>query len=345
MIPRAPIPGGLVVRLGMLWFGMGGPALHAVAQEDWSAASPLQQQSVAEMLHQAGRGARLLTSAHFALASTAPDGTTRNLLERLEAVYQAHRQFVTDLRLSARPPRHKLEVYFFATHGEFRAHLAALGTEPPDVLGGYEPESKRAAFFDFDAYAPLAAIRSAIAQAAPDQQEKLRRRFDRRREILAQTIVQHEAAHQIQLNVGLFPALDRVPVWLTEGLATLFEVPGPPSGSPWPVNGYRLFEFRKLYGEGRPALGDLRRLLVDDQSWCGGKCYPLAWAVVRYLRDERADGFARLLRMAAEGGIPTDTADRGKLLDELVGPIDKAWIDRFYSATMQLPLDSSAFAE
>lgn len=321
------------------------PRIVLAAEDDWAAPLAIQGKSVQEMLRAAGPGAAAQESAHFVVVRTAGAGPADELTRRLELVYQAHVQFIHELRVPAHPPRYKLEVYFFATYEEFQTHLAALGEPRADLLGGYEPATKRAAFFDFDTYPPLAAVRAAVTQAEPGQRDKLRARLQRRQEVLLTSVIQHEAAHQIQHNVGLFPAPERTPTWLTEGLAMLLEAPVETPDARPPLNSYRLLEFRKLYGDGRQTLGDVRRLLVDDDAWCGGKCYPLAWAIVRYLRDERPAGLVKLLRRAAEGELPRGTAERGAVLDELCGPVNETWIDRFYSATMQLPLDTSAFAE
>ncbi len=112
------------------------------------------------------------------------------------------------------------------------------------------------------------------------------------------------------------------------------------------VNAYRLYEFRKLYGRDKQALKDLPRLLVDDEAWCGGKCYPWAWAVTRYLQDERHAALAALLRkVATEGGLPRAAAERRAVFDDLFGPLDEKWVERFYEATMKWPLDASALGD
>jgi hypothetical protein len=307
-----------------------------------------------QLLAEAGAGAAAVESDHFAVVGTAPGEAARELLQRLESVYQAHGQFITDFRVPVRAPRHKLEVLFFASHNEFRDCLAAAGAESPETLGFYEPCSRRTVFFDLNTYPPLAAIRDSLAQAAPEQREKLRKRFDHRRELLIQSIIGHEAAHQIQHACGLVPAADQVPTWLTEGLAMLFEASArlaagaastlPGVGAPPAINNYRLFEYRKLYGDARPTVSQVRQLLIDD-AWCGGPCYPLAWAVLRYMRNERPAEFARLLARIAAAELPRGPTEYGVLVDERFGPVDEQWVDRFHTATMRLPLDPAGLGE
>jgi hypothetical protein len=299
------------------------------------------------MLLELGPDAGRLESEHFVVVYTSRPERAGELTSRLEAVYAAHLRFMDELGLAAGRPEHKLEVCLFASYGEYRAHLERLGPAAPDLLGGYDSRANRCMFFDLDTYPPLQAIRAAVQQAGPQQRETLRARLQRRETLLALSVIQHEAAHQVQFSLGLLPSPDRVPPWLVEGLATLFEVPFKPSGEcRQPLNGYRLYEFRKLYGGGTDALGELRSLLTDDQAWCGGKCYPLAWAVTRFLRYEHPAGLAALLRQVrSEPGLLADPDARGALFDRLFGPIDRAWIDRLYARTMELPLDATDFAE
>jgi hypothetical protein len=319
---------------------LGGPP-EVLAQADPWHATLSQPESVAQMRQQAGRTAHVLQSEHFVLVYTTREAQARDLAQRLESVYQAHRRFVADLHLSTHAPAHKLEVLFFATCDEFKRHLAAIGDPRADLLGGYEPAANRTVFFDFDTYPPLAEIQAAVERAAPAEREKLRARLRRRREALCHSVIRHEAAHQVQVNLGVLPALDRVPNWLAEGLAMLFEATRPAADTRLPLNSYRLFEFRKLYGAGRPTLGAVRRLLADEDGWCGGECYPLAWAVVRLLYEERPAALAKLLHQAADGGLPVAAAERGALIDELLGPVNESWVDQLYTTTMGLPLDPS----
>ena len=112
------------------------------------------------------------------------------------------------------------------------------------------------------------------------------------------------------------------------------------------MNSYRLFEFKKLYGGTPPALGELRRLIQDDAAWCGGPCYPLAWAVVRYLHDEQRPALAALLQqLMSSDGLPRDPTERAAALEKSLGPLDERWAERLYTRTMALPLDPSAFGE
>ncbi len=294
-----------------------------------------------------GPRAATLETEHFAVLYTAPPAQARDLAQRLETVYHAHVKLVAELRLPVRRPPHKLAVLFFESHAAFAEHLATLTDEPSPALGFYDAVSRRSVFFDFDSYPPLQAIQAAVEQAPAAHRERLRQKLRRRRAALELSVMQHEAAHHIQSAIGLIPTFEDVPIWLAEGLATLYEVPLTPAGQPREsVNGYRLFEYRQLHADHAPSREQLVRLMSDDAAWCGGQCYPLAWALTQYLRDAHGLGLAALLRRAATGaGLPSDPGARRALFDKLLGPIDERWVTQFHDATMKLPLEGTAFAE
>jgi len=294
-----------------------------------------------------GSEARQAESAHFVVLHTARDDVADALLGRLEVVYRAHARFARELKLPARRPRYKLQVVLFGQCAEFARYARSLAGQAADSLGFYDYQDNRSVFFDLDTHPDVARLRALAQQSDAARRPESSRRLDVRRAALARSIVQHEAAHHIQASLGLVPATGNAPRWLVEGLAMLFEVPLDDAGRPrGPINGYRLFEFRKLYGGGSDTLADLPRLLSDDQAWCGGECYPLAWAVTRYLYDRQRAAFAALLRKVASGEeLPAGVAERRALLQELFGPMDAAWLERFHAEVMRWPLDRTAFCE
>lgn len=312
-----------------------------------AAALPIDAGAVRQMCRQAGPAARWRYSPHFIVVYTSDTRLADELRERLEAVYQAHLRLSQKLGVPLRRPAYKLEVYLFASHQEFMGLAADRAKLPEKELGFYDPASNRCFFFDLSTYPPLAALQAEVEQTDPAPRSRLLSRLQRRREALLSSVVQHEAAHQIQFNLGLIPSFQDVPTWLAEGLAMLFEPTFDSAGQPRePTNAYRLYEFKKLYGSTTRTPPDLGRFLIDEQAWCGGPCYPLAWAVTAYLQQEHPDGLAALLRSLATGGrFPVDPSGRRALLEEWFGPIDQRWIERFYATIMHQPLSGSAFAD
>jgi hypothetical protein len=301
----------------------------------------------AALRRELGNSARRVQTDHFLVAYDAADDSARALSQRLEAVYRAHAQFADQLGLTVRRPAHKLEVIYFASYSAFRDYMGAQGNDASEMLGGYLPQAARGVFFDLANYPPLAELRAQCAQAPPESRDRLERRLEQRQATLWLSVIQHEAAHQIQFELGILPSADRVPAWLREGLATLFEVPLAPLGlATSRYSGLRLYEYRKLYGSDAPSAARLQRILTDDEAWCGGRCYPLAWALTRYFHDQSRPQLADLLRQFnAELGWPAESSQRRVRLEALFGPLDAAWARRFHAWTMSLPLDTSELGE
>lgn len=294
--------------------------------------------AAARTLRIAAGTADLLESDHFVIAYTTAPTAARELAARLEAVYAAHATFAEQFNLPTRRTPHKLSVVLLATHAEFVEHLRRQGVDAGESLGCYLPDADRSVFFDLDTYPPLAALQAEWADTAPARPEGPRSRFERRRDALARSVIQHEAAHQVQARLGIVPPGCGAPTWLVEGLAMRFEVPLRPDGRPLePRSGYRFHEFRQRHAD-RRTLDILPRFLTDDEAWTGGPSYPLAWALVEYLGEQRPEGFGALLRRGmSTTGWPTDPARRRILFDELLGPLDAAWIDRFHAHVLAWP--------
>lgn len=283
---------------------------------------------------------------YFVLVYTARPALARDLLRRVEATYRAHVSFFTACGVPLRRPDHKLPALLFATHAEFATYARVHSTAAADALGYFDLGANCSIFFDLDTHPALAQIRATAEAAPPEERTRLRRRLEHRRTALELCVVQHEAAHQIQQNCGLAIGRGAAPTWLAEGLAMLFELPpgADPSAADAP-NTYRLFEYQKLYRTSAPSGAQLRNLLTDDEAWCGGECYPLAWAVIRHLRVERPTGFTALVRLLAEPEkLPRSPAARAVLLERLLGRLDDRWADDVHRATMALTVDP-AFGE
>lgn len=294
--------------------------------------------AAANALRAAAGAAEVLQTDHFVIAYTAPATSARELAARLESVYAAHVALVRQFKLPARRPTRKLPVVLLSSHAAFVEHLRREGVEAGELLGCYLPAAGRCVYFDLDTYPPLAALR---AEADASGQEALRRRFERRCAALALSVVQHEAAHQMQAGLGLVPPGPAAPVWLREGLAMRFEVPLAADGRPLSArNAYRLYEFQRLLRD-RGAPRALPEFVLDDAAWRGGPDYSLAWALVEYLQEAHPREFATLLRRMMDAGLPTAPDQRRALLDELFGPIDAAWMQRFHSHVMAWPFDGN----
>jgi hypothetical protein len=313
------------------------------------------EESVAEMMEIAGAGAKAarLETEHFVLVYTSSLPLARNLASRLEKVYQWNVNVLKQLGLPYHPPEHKLEIFFFGQHPEYARYQNVLGQEDSlGTLGFYRPDLNRSAFFDMETWPPI--LRRIEQAKSGSYAERQRIRLENERWVEWQNfeVVQHEAAHHIHFNIGVFSREvfarsfqggASLPRWTVEGFATMFEMPETSLGASLGVlNHQRLKQFRETFGEDGSGLPDMRSFILNDSVFLsgGGRYYPLGWALSHYMWHKKRDQYGKWLKALSELGDHdefTDT-DRQRLFEDIFGKFDdkwkKEWLD--YLKSLQL---------
>jgi hypothetical protein len=118
-------------------------------------------------------------------------------------------------------------------------------------------------------------------------------------------VILHEAAHQAAFNVGIHNRFAPTPVWVAEGLATMFEAPGVYDSRRRPslpdrINRQRLGDFRRVVAPQQNA--ELLAAVVGSDDLFATQpaaAYATAWALCFYLTETQADRFARYLARTA----------------------------------------------
>lgn len=309
---------------------------------------PINQTSVDEMMRIAGRNAQLHATPHFALVYTSDKKLARQLASRLESTYRMCHQMMKNLDIPVKKPDYKLEIYFFGTYKEYESYgsINVPGGLPQGALGFYMRPTNRSAFFDLNETPELQQIREFLKQPGIDWRERQRfiNRAKRQNDFFNLTVIQHEAAHHIHFNLGIFNRKGDHPRWLTEGLAQMFEVPPSRSGSGLgTVNNYRLFEFRQIYGKDPERLGDLRLFIVDDSQWRGGLSYSYGWALVHYLMRENKAKFAKFMQKQAqrEDDVELSATDKQQEFEDIFGTVDDKFRKKFSDYVNNLQLKMS----
>ena len=116
----------------------------------------------------------------------------------------------------------------------------------------------------------------------------------------ASTVI-HEATHQVAFNTGINSRYCPPPLWLVEGLATLFEAPGFYDSDHYRtledrINQVRFREFKTIP---RTKNGELPAALVASDSPFRvkpGASYAEAWAMTFYLVETRPGKFAQYIK-------------------------------------------------
>ena len=120
----------------------------------------------------------------------------------------------------------------------------------------------------------------------------------------AQTII-HEAAHQSAFNTSIHNRFAHPPLWVIEGLGTMFEARGVWNSRKYPslsdrINRGRLADFKR-YMTTRRAPGSLARFVSSDRLFQSQTkdAYAEAWALTFFLAETRLANYIQYLRKTA----------------------------------------------
>lgn len=316
--------------------------------------APMDEDSVQQMKRIAGPAAQVLTTDHFVLVYTSSREQARKLGSRLQSTYRWNIWFMEEqLKIPSRRPDYKLEIYFFGTHREFGAYAAReLGmTETGGLLGFYTQGTNRSAFFEMETFPPFASLLEVAKDKNVDhrRRDQIRNVVNRNVEYNNLEVVQHEAAHHIHFNIGMFSRRVFPGRWVAEGMAVQFEVPPSRFGAGMgAINHSRLRQYRMIWGDlmdRKPAPHDFVRdfLFTMPPGAYGGQHYSLGWAKIYYLRRQFPEGFAKFMRSIAEWEEDTEITpnDMQKMFEENFGSIDEAWVEKFAKFMRDMQLRTS----
>lgn len=234
----------------------------------------------AVLLRELGPAYEVTGTGHYLVAH--PAGERDRWASRFERLYRGFVRYFAVRGLVLQEPPFPLVGVACRDRGDFLRHAGQQGLQPgQNIAGYYENASNRIVLFD-----ALAGHASAAGQ----------------RDL---SVVLHEATHQVAFNTGAHNRLSPPPLWLAEGLATLFEVPavweGDPSGpAASRVNHRRLADFRShVLPHCRPEL--LQELVGSDELFrtAAVPAYAAAWALSYYLCETQAEAYARYLARTA----------------------------------------------
>jgi hypothetical protein len=328
--------------------------LAGADRDEMLADLPVDQESLDDMKRIAGPEAKVLLKPHFVMVYTSSTDAAQKLGARLEAIYRWKIQFMNMIQRPVIKPASKLEIYYFGTHKEFQNISGAdLG-----IAGFYRPDDRRSYFFDFETHPALAnVVKEAKDPNTPWQRrQRLRNRIRRFCENQNLEVIQHEAGHHIDFNIGLFPnnGLRRkasIPLWLVEGTTMMFEVPPSSAGASLGVlNHLRLNEVRTIWGKHPLSVTEWKRFIIDNGMWQnppGGRgtaaSYCLGWSLVYYLWREHRAGYGQYCKAVydREEDVEMSNSEREKEFEDIFGRVDEAWIKDFYKFLDSLQLKRS----
>jgi Protein of unknown function (DUF1570) len=125
------------------------------------------------------------------------------------------------------------------------------------------------------------------------------------------TIV-HEAVHQLAYNTGLHERLFEHPIWMVEGLATMFEVAAvydnnvPNSEVRMRINKEKAGHIKQFIGDDASGLGDFFDNLVSSDHLFRThphEAYSLAWAMTFYLAERMPKQYFEYIELQRQRGF------------------------------------------
>ena len=220
-----------------------------------------------------------------------------------ERLHEAFENFWRQAGLEPRVAEQPLVVVIFARRADYEAYAARdLGAAADRIAGYYNFLGNRVTTYD---------LTGSGTTARPGRiDDEILSRPEAAG--LVSTLV-HEATHQMVYNTGLAQRLAPVPVWLNEGIATVFEAPDMRAASGWrglgQINRNRLDRFRTAY---QP--GSLEPLIRGDEPFrdtaTALDAYATAWALTWYLLETRKPQFIGYMRVqAAKPALADDSPD------------------------------------
>jgi hypothetical protein len=202
--------------------------------------------------------------------------------QRFEDLYRSCVHYFGLREMRVREPTFPLVAVVWSRREDFARYSDSAGTRVrDDVLGYYSPMTNRVMLYDQDYGAQ-------------------RRSFNEN----DATII-HEATHQMAFNTGVHNRFAPTPLWLAEGLGSMFEAKGVWDWRNHPnrrerVNRGRLGQFLAWRKHGRAA-GDFVHLLGSDRRFetNPAAAYAEAWAWVFFLTETYPRQFAEYVRRVA----------------------------------------------
>jgi len=277
----------LLARDGRLW-----TFDPAKATDYRKTSSRFQSYSISELrailLRELGKRYEVSGTSHYLVAH--PRGQRDLWARRFEDLYRSFVHYFSVRGFKLSRPEFPLIGIVCHNRQEFFRQTANHGAPAgPGILGYYLLDSNRIILYDVGA-----------GRSDADQWQQ------------NASIVIHEATHQTAFNTGIHSRYTPPPVWVAEGLATMFEAPGVYDSRFYTrrsdrVNRFRLEQFKELVvPEHRPELP--ASLIASDRlsQLHPAAAYAEAWALTFYLVETQPRRYADYLARTAQRPPFTD---------------------------------------
>jgi len=249
----------------------------------------------AELLRELGSGYEVSGTTHYLVAHTRHQ--RHRWAELFESVYRQLVSYVAVRGFKTERPPFPLVAIVCRDQRDFMRYASRQGGAPgAGVLGYYDLLSNRIIVYDM-----LPQKEGKVWQENAD-------------------VVIHEVTHQVAFNTGVHSRYHQPPVWVAEGLATMFEAPGVHNAHDHPsraerINRGRLEDFRRIVvPRHKPEL--IKKMIASDSLFSNATvAYAEAWALTFFLAETRGPAYARYLARTANKPAFRRTSSAERLED------------------------------
>ena len=260
------------------------------------------------------------------------------LLEQLDTAFLDHWR-KAGFELSE--PEFPLVAVIFAERENFiRCTIGEVGPAVTQINAYYNQQSNRIVFYDLTGQEVYGGVRGTTAK-------RIREIMSRPESAKSVSTFVHEAAHQISYNSGLLQRYGACPLWVSEGIAMLYETPDFNSVKAWSsdikVNQFRLNHFYRYFNDREPK-EPMKQVVTSDEPFrltsTDGllDAYATAWAMMHFFSTKHGSKLTEYMKIisAKKPFVPDDEKTR---MQDFEGVFGKDW-DRlhrmFYSHAGEL---------
>lgn len=237
----------------------------------------------ASLFRELGSKYSLTATTHFLC-------TEKEWGEQLEDLYGSFTHFFAVRKFHIEKPQLPMAFIVCSDMGLFNVYSGQTnGLSPTEIRGHYSRLSNRAVIY-----------RGFLRF----EQERLHSKEEVVDTALLSTVI-HEGTHHIAYNTGVHNRYCPPPLWVYEGLASLFEAPGIHAPSQHRtlesrINRHRLRHYQE-YVLPTQSPERLKNLIASDPLIASQDFHSLAWAYTFYLSEMRPSEYAKYVAATASG--------------------------------------------
>jgi hypothetical protein len=215
-----------------------------------------------------------------------PEGHSDKWSSRFEMLFTSMTQYFSARGIAVSEPMFPLVAIVFPNRDQWLEYADRTGAKvDPNWLGFYSVDTNRIAMYDFQHGTSSGSDDDWMVNAA--------------------TIV-HEAAHQTAYNIGVHSRWSPAPLWVVEGIGTMFEAPGIYDSDRFTkldhrINRGQLETYRKSFGKELKS-HTLATLISGDEAFrrSSEKGYAISWALTFMLAEQQPMDWAAYLKSTTE---------------------------------------------